>query len=784
MTFENLPKIRNKIAFYCATFMLYFFFGIAWGIDGAVVCFGAVHLCVAVILLATVRREAKYLRTFGIVLLSSALGLLWASASKYIYFYPSQRFIDEYGGSEHELLLRVDKVDSYGDTYINYDCSIIMCDGEETECVFGVYPAIRLSSFGSDFVERGDVVSLKGMISIPEKETASGFEEEMYLRSKHIFMICDYSDGMSLVSTGEKGILERIRSRLSDGITRFVGDGTGDEAAIAKCMLLGDKTVIRKPIKDVFRAAGISHVLSVSGLHLSILFMTVALLFGLSRRTARRRFVFAETVGCVLVLLYMCFASFTPSIMRAGFMLIFMNLFSAIMFYVRRFGGGSGDYDITDESEHKEVRIFIFDSLSALFCSGTLIMIISPYSVFDVGMQLSFMSTLGIIIAASVFGKFENRAMNPLLRIILTSLTATLSAVSFTLPICIYNFGAISAVSFISNILIAPVMTPLLAIGLVLMLVSLLPWTVSVVAVCTFIGRICEMLCGFCIKIAEFMGSFVFSVIPASESMILVIVFVIYVVFTVMCMFLGKKKLCTVGCFTLMCLYSLYFGIGFARFLNEFSDIHVNYCTVKERPYFCVGLRNDRIFFDDCSGLASEHIIREALGEQLYDTDNFYLCVPGKEADFESLYFNIEYFDKNENIQAVLLPSKELCISADVDMEAYAELLVKLSGAGFRVEFYGERFGACGIELIADFDVDARSFVFDDTSLVFAKRYDELYADRVSDGLQACVYFCDKAEATDNYGYTSEAELYVSSPLWKKIKGASGIPTRAPELFE
>ncbi len=783
MVIKDMPRILNKVALYCAVFILYFFFGMVFAFDGAVIAFGAVHFCAAAVLLIfglTTWRKA--LSTVGVVVLASALGLFWSVAARYIYYYPSQRFIEEYGGSEHEFVLRIDRMDSYGDTYGNFDCSILSCDGRGTDSLFGIYPSLRLSCFGGDFAEKGDVISLIGKVILPEVETASGFEEEKYLKSKHIFMVCEHNGGLELIEKGNPGIIDRLRGRLSDNLTRFIGDDAGDCAAVARCMLLGDKSGVRKGIKEMFRAAGVSHILSVSGLHLSILFMTVSVFFGLGRRTARRRFVFSEAVSCALVFLYMLFADFTPSIMRAGFMLIFMNLHSAFMFYRRRLHNGKLMKEVTDKGYN--IGKGAFDSVSSLFCAGAIIILISPYSLFDVGMQLSFMSTLGILVALPMFGILEDRKVNAVLRGILTSLIITLAAVSFTLPICIYNFGTLSAVSFISNLLVTPVMMPTLALLLILALVSLLPWIGVVTSVCAFLGCICNALCGFCIGVADFMGSFTFSVIPVRESSILVIVFIAYIVFTVSCVFLGKRKLCNVGCLTLMCIYFLYSGIGFMQFLFEFNNIGVNYCTVGQRPYMCVMSGDDRVFFDDASGVASDSIIRRSLGVQHYDTDNVYVVLPSAFADIDSVMFNIRYLERNKDVEAVLVPSRELCTSVGADGEAYAELVKELLEDGFALDFYNSGFSVGKADFKVAADKRGVNILFEDVSVVFAEAYDEAYASKASEGMRKCIYFCRGAEETANFGYTSGAELFVSSHVHKKVGGASAIPVRRPALLE
>ncbi len=801
MIFRRFPNIENKAALYCAVFILYFFFGITTGFDAAAIVFAVLHGVFACILFVFMRK-CDYCRTLAIVVLSAAFALLWAVFAKYVYYYPSERFLAVYEGKECGMVLRIDKVDSTGDTYGNYDCSILECNGKETESVFGIHPSIRLSCYGIDFVQKGDVVYLNGVVLRPEVETAGGFEEKAYLRSHHIFMNCDCRSGLVLMEKGNESFIDRLRAAISDNISKYVGKGNEAEEAIAKCMLLGDKTGVPKELKDIFRAAGLSHVLSVSGLHLSILFMTVSVFFGLYRRNMRRRFAVVELVSCLLVFMYMALANFTPSIMRAGFMLIIMNIFSARVFGRRKlYGYTSSDKGFGIERRYADeaspdtngtyfgyvfgrVDRGIFNSVSALFLAGALIIVLSPWSVFDVGMQLSFMATLGILLAIHTFGKYTDNIRNVVLRAVVLSLLFTYSAVAFTLPICVYNFNALATLGAVSNLIVMPILTPLLALLLIIALMAFLPSGAFVTVICTILGFCAGILCRFCILCARTVSRLPFAVIGANRNIALVIVFAALVLFAFVSFLIGAKRAFKTGFLAVVALYFTYMHLLFINAIVDFGETKFSFCTVLQRPYFCVYSGNDRIIFDDCSGLASEHIIRESLGNRLYDTGNYYLCAPGKEADFESLYFNIENFVESDSIEVVLLPSKELCISADVDMEAYAEFLVKLSDTDLKFEFYSDNFDVCGVEFVADFGVDARSFVFDDTALVFAKKYDEFYADRISDGLQSCVYFCDKADDTDNYGYNSEAELYVSSPLWKKINGASGIPTRAPELLE
>jgi competence protein ComEC len=79
----------------------------------------------------------------------------------------------------------------------------------------------------------------------------------------------------------------------------------------------------------------------------------------------------------------------------------------------------------------------------------------------DVGFQLSFLAISGIIYLQPIFSDFLKKMPNPKLFPLRTTLSATLSAQVFTLPILIYNFGYISLVSPFTNILIVPFLAPI-----------------------------------------------------------------------------------------------------------------------------------------------------------------------------------------------------------------------------------------------------------------------------------------------------------------------------------
>lgn len=798
MNFRKLIIVRNRPALYCAAFILTFFLCLS----GNGYVFGAVSVAVvlifAVLCLAFADDTRRHLRTVGLLLIFCFAAIALSLAAKCVYLYPSQRFAEKYHNTECELVLRVDGTEYSVQGYGGYNCSILMCNGEAVEHILGCYPGIRLNSYGGEVFEDGDIVFLRSVPMPPEKVAGNGFYEAAHLKSRHIFMRCDSFGEIRLLKSGQKGFIDRLRDKISGNLTGYIGGySAGDESALAKCMLLGDKNGISAELKNAFRCAGISHILAVSGLHLSILFMVVSMIFGLGKRSPRRRFVYAETLSCIVVLFYMALADFTPSIMRAGYMLIFINLYSVLQFYRRRFGksaeksaapldedGVSAPVDMGICNTELDEKIAVFDSVSALFCAGAVICVVSPYSVFDVGMQLSFMSTLGILVSTYVLQGFEKKIGFFPFRVVFTSLFMTLSAVSFTLPICMYNFGELSLTVFFANILAAPVVTVLLALLLVLAMLSFLPACLFG-TLCGFFGMVCELLCKICIGIARAGSCFMFSTVRAEHSIYLTAVFLMLTAFTVVSLFFGLKRLRAVGFFSLIGLYFVTCTVSFFVTAGEINEPCVRLCTVYGRPYFSVGTGKYRVFFDNVSGVASESVIGDCFGRQLYDTDNICLVIPNKDSDFESALFNIDNLHKSGEADRIFLPDSALCSLAGVDGGEYSVFAGKLKESGYNIEFYGEKFTIGKVDFEVDVSGVGTSFRFDRYCAVFADEYSGEYASEMcSDLTEYGFYFCSKASETDNDGYKSGARLFVTSPLYKKIRGAEKIPDRRLVFFK
>ena len=231
------------------------------------------------------------------------------------------------------------------------------------------------------------------------------------------------------------GALLTLRETIGNRIALLFPNAPGE----AKGMILGDVSDIDDEMMNAFRDTGIAHLLSVSGLHVSLLAVAFSLLF---RKNAWIRF-FAVAVFCAL---YAAITAFSPPVVRSGIML----LVGLLAFPLRR-------------------RL---DAVSALSASFVLILLDNPYALWNAGFQLSFVAVLSMILLAPIFQK-------PLARLGSTAsglLGASAAVVIGTLPTSCYFFEQAQFLSLVTNLFVIPISSVFLipaVIGLSLSFLSL-----------------------------------------------------------------------------------------------------------------------------------------------------------------------------------------------------------------------------------------------------------------------------------------------------------------------
>ena len=204
--------------------------------------------------------------------------------------------------------------------------------------------------------------------------------------------------------------------------------------AFSRAAVLGEKAEVSKDMKDKFKYTGLAHLIVISGTHISLVVIgIVKILDGLSLG-----YRFKYLMALAALTFYCALIGFSPGILRAYIM-------GAMMILAR----------ILFEQE---------ESKKSLLVSFIVIIVLNPYSVFDISMQLSYAAVVAIIFVNPEFKKFyqekvldkiKNEVLRNTVDLIFLSLTIQITSI----PLFLYYFEKLPLFSFLLNIVGIPIGT-------------------------------------------------------------------------------------------------------------------------------------------------------------------------------------------------------------------------------------------------------------------------------------------------------------------------------------
>jgi competence protein ComEC len=280
-------------------------------------------------------------------------------------------------------------------------------------------------------LEYGDEVEVEGRLETPP--VFEDFDYRRYLALRGVASTMAFPAVRRLASgrgSAFKSVLVDARDRFGDALSAALPE---PEAALARGMLLGQRASIPPEVNDDFNRAGISHLIAISGSNVSIVaqFAVTSLAWLLGRRLS--------IVGAfVLIALFTLVVGATPSVVRAAIMGVVM--LGAVL------AGRSGS------------------ALTAVALAAALLTAVSPLAVLDVGFQLSFAATVGLIILArplqEIIAPLLSRITPDGVAAVLSeSVSVTAAASLAVFPITAANFHRVSLVAVPANIVAVPLFT-------------------------------------------------------------------------------------------------------------------------------------------------------------------------------------------------------------------------------------------------------------------------------------------------------------------------------------
>ena len=261
-----------------------------------------------------------------------------------------------------------------------------------------------------------------------------------------------YAKGMvAKISQGKLSVIKRaswIRRKLWDirkNVSSFYRVSLDDKSAgVLSSVCLGDKEYLSSDLRDDYGRAGMSHVLAISGLHISI--FGVCVYEFLRRRGVS--FVGAAVVAVISVLLYVTMAGVTVSSLRA-----------LIMFVI---------------SMGANVLGRKYDGLNAGFLSFCIIVLWDPRYMLQVAFMYSFAAVMGIYLVGELIDA-KYRRINPILRMLASSAAVCI----MTFPITAYSSFEVPIYAVLLNLIIIPLVTPLLISGVLAGIMSYVSYYVA-----------------------------------------------------------------------------------------------------------------------------------------------------------------------------------------------------------------------------------------------------------------------------------------------------------------
>ena len=314
----------------------------------------------------------------------------------------------------------------------------------------------------------GDVLLLQGQLSQPSgKRNPGGFDYRLYLKSQSI-------DGLLTVEPEnierigqERSIYYQILAIKKTLEHQSDVNFSEDVSDLLKGVVFGEKN-INEDLARRFQDAGVTHVLSVSGLHVGYVFLALSLLLMAIRINKRYWMLFLTPA----LLFYVALTGFAPPVIRAAIMLLCVT-------------AGQG--------LHRER-----DALNQLCLAGLVILVIWPAQLFQAGFQLSMGAVLGIVLFyAPLLYAYEKHRNKKRVHYkikpgpVVQGLVLTFCATVGTLPILLYNFKSFTLISFFSNLLVVPLIGVFLLIGMgFLVIISIVPFAAPALSVpVTFLGE-------------------------------------------------------------------------------------------------------------------------------------------------------------------------------------------------------------------------------------------------------------------------------------------------------
>ena len=368
----------------------------------------------------------------------------------------------------------------------NYTYKIKLLKGKnKNKCLY-----LKIDKKQEVNLEYGDKIFITGEFQEPQgMRNEGGFNYKEYLKSLNIYGSVK-AKNIKVIEQNKGNIFMNFTYKISDEIKENIEEFMGEKySGLLLGLLLGDSSKIDENIEENFKITSLTHILAVSGAQVS--YIIAAMYSLLKRKIGIQK---TRVVIIASLIFYMTLTGFSPSIVRAGIMGIILMI-SGLVFRKN-------------------------DIINSIAISLFFMLVYNPFLLENVGLQLSYLGTIGIIgfnktiililkniqIRNKKWKYKINRKLILLISKIKEILAVTMSASLAVVPVMIYHFNLFGTYFLITNLLASIIIGPITLLGTLLVIISFI--SINIAKVLSYILK-------FLIDILLFISSF--SKLPISK---------------------------------------------------------------------------------------------------------------------------------------------------------------------------------------------------------------------------------------------------------------------------
>ena len=339
----------------------------------------------------------------------------------------------------------------YRDSYTNLTVDTASINRPDAQDHTEVHGTILVRVDAGDTYHYGEHVRLRGVLETPPENEEFSYRDYLALSNIHAYMRNASATKLPEARGGDplKVWIFDLKERALANVYELFPD---PEASLLAGILLGVETGLPRDVQEAFKSTGTTHIIAISGFNITIIAGIFIVLFGR---------LFGDKVGALVAIagiaLYTLLVGADAAVVRAAIMGTF-----ALM--LKQFGRQQS-------------------GLVALIVVAFVMALDNPMVLWDVGFQLSFAATMGLILYADPLAQWFVRLASRVMPVQRAEQIAgpigeyflfTLAAQFATIPIMMYHFGRISIISFLANPFILPVQPAVMILGGIALIASLL----------------------------------------------------------------------------------------------------------------------------------------------------------------------------------------------------------------------------------------------------------------------------------------------------------------------